>query len=107
LYDTYLHKMEQALAGAEWLVGDRFSIADISLTPYVNRLAMLSMQDMWRAGRLPNVERWFAAVQTRPTFKPALLDWIPDDLAHDLRSNGTRSWPQVAALLGVHGVELR
>jgi glutathione S-transferase len=29
LYDTYLHKMEQALAGAEWLVGDRFSIADI------------------------------------------------------------------------------
>ena len=100
LYDTYLHKMERALADREWLVGDRFTIADISLAPYVNRLAMLSMAEMWTAGRLPNVERWFAAINDRPTFKSALLDWIPGDLAHDMHVNGARSWPQIAAMLG-------
>ena len=44
LYDAYLHKMEQALPESEWLVGERFSMADIAMTPYVNRLAALAMQ---------------------------------------------------------------
>ena len=35
LYDSYLHKMDKALIGNDWLVGDKFSIADIALTPYV------------------------------------------------------------------------
>jgi glutathione S-transferase len=99
LYDTYLRKMEKALGRGEWLVGDDFTIADVSLTPYVNRLAMLAMEEMWTGGRLPNVERWFEAIQSRPTFKPALLDWVPASLADDMRSNGSRSWPQVRAML--------
>jgi len=43
LYDAYLHKMEQALADSEWLVGGRFSMADVAMAPYVNRLAALAM----------------------------------------------------------------
>ena len=43
--------MEDALAGGDdWLVGNKFSIADIAMTPYVNRLAMMSMQGMWERG---------------------------------------------------------
>ena len=55
LYDSYLHKMEAALENGSWLVGAAYSIADLSVTPYVNRLAMLSMSDMWENGRLPRV----------------------------------------------------
>ena len=101
LYDTYLRKMDNALAASEWLVGDRFSIADVALAPYVNRLAMLSMQGIWTDKRLPNVERWFDAVRSRPTFKPALIDWIPAELADAMRSNGQQSWPKVRTLLGL------
>ena len=43
LYDAYLQKMERALASSEWLVGERFSMADVAMAPYVNRLAALSM----------------------------------------------------------------
>lgn len=99
LYDRYLHKMNAELAGSDWLVGDAFSIADIALTPYVNRLAMLGMDAMWANGRLREVERWFARVRTRDTFKPALLDWIPDGLRDDLINNGRRSWPDVQRIL--------
>ena len=99
LYDRYLHRMEQALADRAWLVGDAFSIADIALAPYVNRLAMLGMEGMWQNGRRPRVAEWFARIQSRPTFKPALLDWIPQSLTDDLRDNGARSWPEVERII--------
>jgi glutathione S-transferase len=101
LYDGYLHKMEQALASSDWLVGGGFTIADIAMAPYVNRLAALSMQPLWRNGRLPRVERWFERLCARPTFGPAFLEWVPAELANEMRTNGERSWRSVAALLAV------
>ena len=53
LYGRYLHKMNAELAEREWLTGEVFTIADIALAPYVNRLAMLGMHEMWENGRLP------------------------------------------------------
>jgi glutathione S-transferase len=100
LYDAYLAKMERALARSEWLVGDAFSMADIAMTPYVNRLNALAMHAMWQGGRLPNVERWFERVRARPTFQPAFVQWLPVSLANEMRANGERSWPDIAALLG-------
>ena len=101
LYDSYLYKMEAALEGNDWLVGNTFSIADIALTPYVNRLAMMSMRGMWENGRLPNVTRWFAAIEKHEHFKSCFLDWVPEDLTKDLRENGTKSWPEVAKILEI------
>ena len=93
--------MEEALNGQNWLVGNAFSIADISLTPYVNRLAMMSMRGMWEDGRLPNVERWFEAIEALPNFSRCFLDWVPEDLTNDLRENGAKSWPEVAKILEI------
>ena len=50
---------------SEWLVGERFSMADVAMAPYVNRLAALSMTRLWQNGRLPRVERWFERVAAR------------------------------------------
>lgn len=102
LYDTFLHKMEDALQDQDWLVANRFTIADIALTPYVNRLAMMSLTGMWDGGRLPNVERWFARIMDRPAFEPNLLAWVPEELTNQLRENGARSWPEVAKILDIH-----
>jgi glutathione S-transferase len=99
LYDAYLHKMDEALAESEWLVAGRFSMADIALAPYVNRLAALAMSGLWENGRLPRVEQWFVRLRARPTFAPAFVDWMPAELAHEMRANGERSWPQVSRLL--------
>ncbi len=102
LYDTYLKKMDKALENKQWLVEDAFSIADISMVPYVNRLAMMSMRGMWENNRLPNVEKWFNRVEALPNFKKCLIDWVPDELANDLRENGAQSWPEVAKILEIN-----
>jgi glutathione S-transferase len=99
LYAGYLRKMEDTLVPSKWLVGDEFSMADIAMTPYVNRLDVLAMDGLWKNGRLPRVEDWFARIKARPSFKPALVDWMPPALMDEMRTNGEKSWPEVARLL--------
>ena len=101
LYDGYLQKMEQALQSSEWLVGDRFSMADIAMAPYVNRVAALAMEGLWQQGRLPCVENWFERVRARPTFAPAFVKWMPPELAAEMRENGEQSWSQIRGLLNL------
>jgi glutathione S-transferase len=101
LYDAYMQKMERALHSSDWLVGEQLSMADIAMTPYVNRLAALSMEGLWQNGRLPRVEAWFSRIRARPTFEPAFVKWLPPDLAAEMRSNGAQSWPQIRALFQI------
>ena len=101
LYDRYLQKMEETLQKTKWLAGDDFTFADIAMTPYVVRLDMLSMNGVWDKGRLPKVERWLGDIKARPTFKPAFLDWMPQQLTRDLKNNGAQSWPEVAKMLNI------
>lgn len=101
LYYSYLDRMERTLADSEWLVGNAFSMADAAMAPYLNRLAALAMDELWRRGRLPRVERWFERTRARATFAAAIADWIPEPLSEEMRENGRRSWPEIRALLGV------
>jgi len=98
LYDRVLASMEEALGAHPWLAGDTFSLADIALTPYVNRLDMLGMTDMWAASR-PRVREWFERIVARPTFKACFPDWCPPELTRDLRTYGAQSWPEVRKIL--------
>lgn len=98
LYDLHLGKMEDALAARPWLADETFSLADIAMTPYVTRLDMMGMSDMWTMSR-PRVTDWFARIKARPTYRPQFLDWCPPDLTADLATFGARSWPEARALL--------
>jgi glutathione S-transferase len=100
LYDGYLHKMEGALADSVWLVGTTFSMADIAVAPYVNRISTLSLEGLWRNGRLPRVEHWFERIKERPTFNSAFVDWMPADLTEEMRTNGEKSWPDIKSIIG-------
>lgn len=102
MYDGYLFKMEDALQQHQWLAGETFSLADIALTPYVNRLDMLQMSGMWSSGRLPNVERWFDRIKEIESFAPSFLDWCPAELTADLEHFGEQSWPDVKRIIGIN-----
>lgn len=100
LYDRYLDKMEAALENGAWLVGDAFTLADIAMIPYVNRLDKMSMAGLWE-GRKPRLTDWWDRVQARPSFRPAIVDWVPDDLARDLKTFGAQSWGEVKHILHI------
>lgn len=92
-----LAAMEQTLAGQPWLAGDTYSLADVALTPYLNRLRMLQMEGFWE--NLPAVADWFDRIRARPSFEPAVISWIPEPLSAGMARNGDRSWPKVRDML--------
>jgi glutathione S-transferase len=98
LYDGYLQKMENALRDGPWLVGNTLSLADMGMAPYVNRLDMLGMAEMWTESR-PCLTDWLTRFKARPSFQSSLLTWCPPDLTDDLKTYGQQSWPQVKQIL--------
>ena len=73
--DQCFEEVEEALEGREWLVGDRFSLADIAWIPLHFTLRVLA--DYSFAG-MPNVAAWVQRIEARPSYKAAVLDWWPE-----------------------------
>jgi glutathione S-transferase len=103
VYVGYLEKMERALNRSDWLVGDRFSMADVAMAPYVNRLAVLAMDSLWSGGRMQRLDDWFARIKARPSFVAAFEAWMPEELAAEMRVNGLNAWPAIEAMLNAIG----
>jgi glutathione S-transferase len=61
--------MEARLAGAPWLAGAGYSLADIAAAPAIDRIERLGMADVW-AG-LAGVEDWIARLTARPAYARA------------------------------------
>jgi glutathione S-transferase len=96
-FEKTLHDMEQTLSKSPWLAGNSYSLADVGMMPYINRLSMLAMEKFW--GGRAHVADWFARVRARPSFAPALIAAVPDELVSALAANGARSWPKVEEML--------
>ncbi len=96
-YDKLLADMEKALAGATWLAGEAYTLADVGITPYVNRLAMLRLERMWDAR--PNVADWYERVRARPNFAAAIEAYDEDSYLTLMAKEGEAQWPAVAAAI--------
>lgn len=97
VFRRMVRTMEATLAEREWLAGEAYSLADGALTPYANRLEMLGLDRLWHG--LPHFARWLAAVKTRPSFRPALFDYLPEDLRDRMRADGERARPEYERIL--------
>ena len=66
-------QLNEALAKHDWLVGDEFSLADISMGVYVTRLAGLGMAPLWHD--LGHLADWHQRFRERPSYQEAVLAW--------------------------------
>ncbi|MSQ72695.1 MAG: glutathione S-transferase family protein [Betaproteobacteria bacterium] len=96
LFDNSIGEMEEALKRGPWLAGKTFSLADISLLPYLERMDRLGLEGMW--GKRPKVADWFVRMKARPSFK-AISDYDPI-MDYDDRVKGkVDHWTKVKAIL--------
>lgn len=66
-------KMEEALgAGGPWLMGAAYTLADIALVPFVERIIDLK-PDMLEGGAYGRVAEWMAHLRERPAFQSAFF----------------------------------
>jgi glutathione S-transferase len=71
-----LDKLEAALDPGPWIAGD-YSLADISVAPYMFRLHALGKGRFWSADHRPRVHDWYERISARPAFVTA-VSW-PDE----------------------------
>ena len=65
-----VERMDRALRDAPWLAGDEYSLADIDIAPFVQRLVRIDLFDLV-AGR-PRVNDWYARMTSRPAYAGAM-----------------------------------
>lgn len=66
--DSTCARMEKALESGPWLMGERYTIADIVVTPSIDRMADLGYAGIWDK-KYPRVADWYARMQARPAFQ--------------------------------------
>ena len=98
IFDKFFSDMETALAGRPWLAGERFTLAEIGVIPFVNRMDMLALSGLWTESR-PHLTDWWERVKSRPMFQDAMLKYVPPALRALMTEKGRAAWPKVRAIL--------
>jgi glutathione S-transferase len=68
-----LDRMEDGLGRHAWLVGDKYSLADISVVPFVKRIDEEIAPDEVSDKKHPRVLAWWQRIQSRPAFAEAKI----------------------------------
>ncbi|UPY35833.1 glutathione S-transferase C-terminal domain-containing protein [Sediminicoccus sp. KRV36] len=64
--ERHYQVLEDHLAGRDVIVGDSFTIADISAWGWIDRASRVLKGDGDPLAAYPNIKRWFAAIDSRP-----------------------------------------
>jgi glutathione S-transferase len=98
VFDQFFSDMENALSRRLWLAGERFSLAEVGVIPFVNRIDMLCLSGMWTESR-PNLTGWWERIKARPMFQGAMLTYVPPALRTLMTDKGREAWPKVCDIL--------
>ena len=74
ILDECFAKLENALEGRDWIMGDQFTLADISWIP----LHFVLIGCGYPFERYPNISRWAAAFRDKESYREGILKWCPD-----------------------------
>ena len=98
-YERAFKFMEQTLAErGPWLLGDKPTLADINLMPYVARLDYLGLLEAWISTR-PRINAWWARTQAWPSFRRGLADLVTETEFGDMRTHGLTVRNDIEALI--------
>lgn len=85
IYSGALARMAKQLDGASWLAGDKYSLADAAILPYIDRLEQLAMSWMWHG--LTSVERWLEHCRARANYS-GIGDYLDPRYLVEMRTRG-------------------
>lgn len=88
------------LAGRKWFLGGDFSLADIAISPYINRLEMLQILPSIVGDEMPDLMRWFNRVRGRDHFSGAVSAWISETECQLMAEGGSMVAGRVNRILG-------
>jgi glutathione S-transferase len=98
-FEHMFKRLEAELAdGRPWIMGDRATLADIGLMPYVARLDYLNLLDLWTAGR-PRTEAWWQDVRAWPSYRAGIVTPMTTGEVDEMSLHGPKIRDDVADAL--------
>ena len=98
LHEKLVAEMDMALDRGPWLMGEQFTLADVIMAPYIERLDRLTLAGFWD-DRRPRVGNWLRMLKARPSFAEAFDAFQPHDYNDLLREQGQNLWPKIRTIL--------
>ncbi len=95
--DKLFADMDATLERDEWLAGDRLTLADVGIAPFVQRIYHLNQTMMFE--HRSHLGRWFDAIRKLPSFKSAMADWFNPDYLTLSERTGAEARPTIAAMI--------
>lgn len=96
-HEKLLKTMAAALAEGPWLAGEAFSLADAAVVPYLLRLDLLRLREIWK--KFPAIDAWYQRMRARSSVKRELLERMrPEDRA-PFEKLEPDPWPKVKELV--------
>lgn len=87
--------MQSALEMKDWLAGSNYSMADIAIIAYIDRLEKIGMAGMWDKD-YSKIGDWLARARQRYSYAAALDPFIDKQAAQKMREQGDCIWPDLS-----------
>jgi glutathione S-transferase len=84
-------EMEDSLAGAAWLMGPDYGLADALVTAYFFRIDCIGLNRLWES-RYPRVTDWYRRGFARPSLDAATAPWLDEAAIDKIRQVGRRTF---------------
>jgi glutathione S-transferase len=97
LFLQHSARIDDAIKGGPYLAGDTYSLADVAVIPYILRLELLRLSQMW--DRRPGVAAWWERVRQRSSTNTAIVKRMTDADAAPFKSLQPDPWPTVQEML--------
>ena len=81
--DSIMDEMEATLQTQDWLAGDSYSLADIAVTPFIQRFEVNTLTELVDWDARSALGDWWQRIKARPSYEPAMF--FPDPAGDGLR----------------------
>ena len=90
-FEKLFKNMETTLAdGRKWLLGDGYTLADISITPFIARLYYLTLLEVWLEER-PCATAWWEQAKSRQSYEVAIGHALTEIQKIEMKTYGEKA----------------
>ena len=84
----FLDQLETNIEDSGWIAGDKFSMADACVLPYIQRFDHLALSEAFSEEKRPKINKWFRKVKDLDFFDKAVTNHIPSRLVEMMNTFG-------------------
>jgi glutathione S-transferase len=89
--------LEAALSHHAYLIDGEYSMADLALTPYFERLMALGFGPV--LAEYPALSHWWGLIVARENYRRTILDWGGAAMRAEMEPAAAVCWPRIEALV--------